>query len=216
MKKIITIMFISIVLMSCTKEKLTANGDKITETRTPGNFSGVNISGSKTIYVNYGTEYKVEIKGSKNLIPFFKTSIINDVLYLSYEKVNVLHDDLEVLVTLPQIRNAALSGSGKILISGDFPLTDKLKTSASGSGEIRVDTPFEVNDLLVNISGSGKINLEKIVAKDADVDISGSGDARINITEELKARISGSGKLYYTGNPEIDSKISGSGKLIKF
>jgi hypothetical protein len=134
MKKIITIMFISIVLMSCTKEKLTANGDKITETRTPGNFSGVNISGSKTIYVNYGTEYKVEIKGSKNLIPFFKTSIINDVLYLSYEKVNVLHDDLEVLVTLPQIRNAALSGSGKILISGDFPLTDKLKTSASGSG----------------------------------------------------------------------------------
>ncbi|NQX38531.1 Putative auto-transporter adhesin, head GIN domain [Pedobacter steynii] len=216
MKKIITIMFISIVLMSCTKEKLTASGDKITETRTPGNFNGVNISGSKTIYVNYGTEYKVEIKGSKNLIPFFKTSIINDVLYLSYEKVNVLHDDLEVLVTLPQIKNAALSGSGKILISGDFRLTDKLKTSASGSGEIRVDTPFEVNDLLVNISGSGKINLEKIVAKDADVDISGSGDARISITEELKARISGSGKLYYTGNPEIDSKISGSGKLIKF
>lgn len=216
MKKIITLMFISIFLMSCTKEKLTASGDKITETRTPGNFNGVNINGSRTIYVNYGTEYKVEIKGSKNLIPFFKTSIINDVLYLSYEKVNVFHDDLEIMVTLPEIKNAALSGSGKILISGDFPLVDKLKASASGSGEIRADSPFEVNDLLINISGSGKINLEKIVAKDADVDISGSGDARINITEELKARISGSGKLYYSGNPEIDSSISGSGKLIKF
>lgn len=216
MKKIITLMFISIFLMSCTKEKLTASGDKITETRTPGNFNGVNINGARTIYVNYGTEYKVEIKGSKNLIPFFKTSIINDVLYLSYEKVNVFHDDLEIMVTLPEIKNAALSGSGKILISGDFPLVDKLKASASGSGEIRADSPFEVNDLLINISGSGKINLEKIVAKDADVDISGSGDARINITEELKARISGSGKLYYSGNPEIDSSISGSGKLIKF
>lgn len=216
MKKIITLMFISIFLMSCTKEKLTASGDKITETRTPGNFNGVNINGSRTIYVNYGTEYKVEIKGSKNLIPFFKTSIINDVLYLSYEKVNVFHDDLEIMVTLPEIKNAALSGNGKILISGDFPLVDKLKASASGSGEIRADSPFEVNDLLINISGSGKINLEKIVAKDADVDISGSGDARINITEELKARISGSGKLYYSGNPEIDSSISGSGKLIKF
>lgn len=216
MKKIITLMFISIFLMSCTKEKLTASGDKITETRTPGNFNGVNINGSRTIYVNYGTEYKVEIKGSKNLIPFFKTSIINDVLYLSYEKVNVFHDDLEIMVTLPEIKNAALSGSGKILISGDFPLVDKLKASASGSGEIRADSPFEVNDLLINISGSGKINLEKIVAKDADVDISGSGDARINLTEELKARISGSGKLYYSGNPEIDSSISGSGKLIKF
>lgn len=209
-------MFIGIFLMSCSKEKLTANGDKITETRTPGNFSGVNLSGSKNIQVTYGTDYKVDIKGSSNLIPYFKTKIIDDNLYLSYDKVSVQHDDLEVLVTLPQLRNASLSGSGKIQVSGAFPLIDKLKTSVSGSGEVIAQSVFEVKELLMNISGSGAINLEKILAQEADVDISGSGDGKINVREELKARISGSGTLYYTGSPEVDSKISGSGKVIKF
>ncbi|WP_073229093.1 head GIN domain-containing protein [Pedobacter caeni] len=216
MKTIISAMFIGIFLMSCSKEKLTANGDKITETRTPGNFSGVNLSGSKNIQVTYGTDYKVDIKGSSNLIPYFKTKIIDDNLYLSYDKVSVQHDDLEVLVTLPQLRNASLSGSGKIQVSGAFPLIDKLKTSVSGSGEVIAQSVFEVKELLMNISGSGAINLEKILAQEADVDISGSGDGKINVREELKARISGSGTLYYTGSPEVDSKISGSGKVIKF
>jgi len=215
MKKIITAMFISIFLMSCAKEKLTANGDKITETRTPGNFTGVNLSGAKTVQITYGTEYKVEIKGSSNLIPYFKTKIIANNLYLSYDKVSVQHDDLEILVTLPQIKNAALSGSGRMAISGAFPWIDELKTSVSGSGEITAQSVFEVKDLLMNISGSGKIDLEKILAKEAEVDISGSGNGKVHVQEELKASISGSGHLFYIGNPEIDSKISGSGKLIK-
>lgn len=216
MKNIVACMIIGLFLTSCSKDRLTANGDIITETRTPGNFSGVNLSGSKHIQVVYGESFKVDLKGSRNLIPYFRTEIIGDNLHLDYKKVNVKEDDLEVTVTLPAIRNVSLSGSGKVRISGSFPLVDKWKGSISGSGEIITQSAFEVKDLLLNISGSGNANLEKIVAREADVDISGSGDARINASEELKARISGSGKLYYTGNPEIDSRISGSGKIIKF
>jgi hypothetical protein len=54
------------------------------------------------------------------------------------------------------------------------------------------------------------------MVKEADVEITGSGDAHLQVANLLKARISGSGEVYYKGNPQLDTKITGSGKVIKF
>src|SRR5690606_26374802 len=118
-------------------------------------------------------------------------------------------------VTLPVIRKAALSGSGKINIEGDFPSINELKVSISGSGDVLVKDAFEATKILVNISGSGKADLLKVVAEQADVDISGSGNASLTIQDKLRVEISGSGKVYYNGSPDVDADISGSGKVIK-
>nr|WP_121273080.1 head GIN domain-containing protein [Pedobacter schmidteae] len=206
---------ISILFLSCSKDKLTASGDKTTETRFPGQFSGVNASGSNPVKISYGPEFKVEIKGSNNLIPYFKTNILNNTLYLGYEKASVQHDDIEIFISLPAIRKAVLSGSGKISIEGAFPNTSELKLSISGSGDILVKDKFETEESLVSISGSGKADLQKVDSKKAQIDISGSGTATVNVQNKLKADISGSGKVYYMGSPEVDADISGSGKVIK-
>ncbi|TKC09296.1 GIN domain-containing protein [Pedobacter frigoris] len=194
MKHFILLACAAIVFTSCSKDRIAASGDKITETRNPGNFTGINGSGSSNIHVSHGSEYKVVLKGSDNLVPRFKTEVMNNILYLKYEHVNVHRDDIEIFITLPVINYVSLSGSGEIDIKDAFPANDSFK---------------------VNISGSGEADLEKLEAKKADIDISGSGDAKIKVLENLKARISGSGKIYYLGNPVIDSKISGSGKVIK-
>ncbi|WP_316788047.1 head GIN domain-containing protein [Pedobacter frigoris] len=215
MKHFILLACAAIVFTSCSKDRITASGDKITETRNPGNFTGVNGSGSSDIHVSYGSEYKVVLKGSDNLVPRFKTEVMNDILYLKYEHVNVHRDDIEIFVTLPLINYVSLSGSGEIDIKGAFPATNSFKANISGSGEVDVEDSFSADEVFVNISGSGEADLEKLEAKKADVDISGSGDAKIKVLDNLKARISGSGKIYYLGSPAIDSKISGSGKVIK-
>lgn len=206
---------ISILFMGCSKDRLTASGDKTSETRFPGTFTGVTTSGSTPVQITYGTELKVEIKGSNNLIPFFKSNIINGTLYLGYENASVQHDDIEVHITLPIIKKIALSGSGKIELEGNFQPVNELKISISGSGSILVKDTFEADETSVNISGSGKADLLKIISNEAEVDISGSGNASLNIINKLKARISGSGKIYYNGSPEVDADVSGSGKVIK-
>lgn len=206
---------ISILLISCSKDKLTASGDKTSETRFPGAFTGITTSGSTPVQISYGTELKVEVKGSNNLIPYFKSKIINGTLYLGYENASVQHDDIEVNLTLPIIKKIALSGSGKIELNGNFKPVDELKISISGSGNILARDVFETEETTVNISGSGKADILKIVSNEAEVDISGSGNASLNILKKLKARISGSGKIYYSGSPEVDADVSGSGKVIK-
>jgi hypothetical protein len=206
---------ISILFIGCSKDKLTASGDKMTETRYPGEFTGVNTSGSSPVKIIYGAEYKVELKGSNNLIPRFKTNLINGTLYIGYENASVQHDDIEVYVTLPLIRKVVLSGSGKISIEGTFRSVNELKLSISGSGDILVKDPFDSDESLVNISGSGKADLLKVNSKKAEVDISGSGNASLQVQDKLEANISGSGKIYYIGSPDVDADISGSGKVIK-
>lgn len=216
MRTILFIAIISLLSISCTKDRLTADGNKITEVRQPGNFTGVHSSGANPITITYGAETKIELKGSANLIPRYKTEIRNGVVNLEYEHVNVQNDDIEVFVTLPALKKVSMSGSGKVSISGAFPNTDIFRLSISGSSKTTVNDTFSADEVNVDVSGSGNADLEKITAKKGDVTISGSGDVRTTVENSLKARISGSGKIYYTGNAQVDSQISGSGKVIKF
>ena len=216
MKQLILLAFIAIFLTSCTKDRVSGSGDIITETRNPGNFDGVFSSGASNVHITYGDDYRVVLKGSDNLMPYFKTKVVGNHLYLSYERVNIKHDDLEIFVTLPRLERLALSGSGKVDINGNFPDQDKLRVTISGSGDTYIADEVAYNKVSVDVSGSGKASLEKIQCTEADVDISGSGDVRLTVEDFLKARISGSGKVYYSGNPNIDSRVSGSGKVIKF
>lgn len=216
MKTIFYITIISILCISCSKDNLHADGNITTEVRLPGNFTGVHSSGSNPINISYGNEYRVELRGSANLIARYETNIHNGVLELGYEFVRVRNDDVEVFVTMPLIRSAGMSGSGRLTISGDFPPQDLFRLSISGSSKTQVKDTFNADAVHVEISGSGDADLGKILARKGDIRISGSSDLRLNVSDFLKVRISGSGKVYYTGNPTLDSEISGSGRLIKF
>ncbi|HMI04723.1 MAG TPA: head GIN domain-containing protein [Pedobacter sp.] len=206
---------LSIFLTSCSKDKLTASGEKTTETRALSAFTGVDTDGSSDIHIACGTEFKVTLSGSNNLIPYFKTEVVGSTLHLGYKNVNVRRDDVQVYVTLPAINYLSINGSGDIGLSGQFPALDRFEVSISGSGEVEAEQIIVANEASVKISGSGEADLKKLQSKNAEVHISGSGDAKVSVSEKLKARISGSGELYYLGSPQIDSQISGSGKLIK-
>lgn len=216
MKALITLATLFLLLVSCKKDRLTANGDMKTERRNPGMFTGVSASGSNAIHISYGEEYKVELKGSSNLIPYFSTKVVGGTLNLNYERASVSRDDLVIYVTLPLLKNISLSGSAEVEVKGSFPLINLFQVDVSGSGEVEVKDPMQANNINISVSGSGEVDLEKLGARFVTTDISGSGDVRVKVEERLKASISGSGKVYYTGSPVVESNISGSGKLIKF
>lgn len=218
MKHFITLILGLVAIINfaaCKKDRLTANGDLLSETRDVAQFSGVNSSGATPVKINYGTTFKVVVKGSSNLVPRFTTRVVNNILYLSFEHVNVHRDDIEVELTMPTINKIALSGSGKVAIMGSFPAQQNLSVSLSGSAEVKVGNTMQVTNVNVEISGSGEVDLTEVGAKQAEANISGSGTAKFQVQDHLKAKISGSGKVYYSGTPTIQQDISGSGQLIK-
>lgn len=216
MKNLIYLSLISLFCFTaCKKERLTANGNATTEVRTLNAFNKVQTSGSERIYVVYGNEYKVAIKGSSSLIPHFKSEITNGKLHLNYGHVSVQRSDLEVTVTMPDLKGVSLSGSSKIDILNSFPLAALFDIVISGSGSISLKEQMDATIANISISGAGNAELEALNCNQANVKISGSGDASLAVTQQLNANISGSGKIFYWGNPVVDSHISGSGKLVR-
>ncbi|MEO0582287.1 MAG: head GIN domain-containing protein [Bacteroidota bacterium] len=125
-----------------------------------------------------------------------------------------------------------ISGSGSI----DFTAanaTSSVEISNSGSGEANIEIGTNTMDIgisgsgrimligasvdtEVSITGSGILQAYEFVTKNANVSVSGSGNAEMRVEGgALDVRISGSGTVRYKGQPgSIEESISGSGRLI--
>jgi len=109
------------------------------------------------------------------------------------------------------IMDAEVSGSGNMRIDGIF---DDVNADIEGSGEIVLSGESVNADL--DVSGSGKISGNNMLTNNCYVDISGSGDISIWVTDLLDVDISGSGNVYYYGEPPVvNTHISGSGQVIQ-
>ena len=71
--------FIAITLLiSCGyRETVRGNGNTITESRTVGSFTGVQLSGSMNVHLIKGTDRAVTIEGEENILPYVET-YVND------------------------------------------------------------------------------------------------------------------------------------------
>jgi hypothetical protein len=208
------LMIIAFALSSCNGERLAANKDVISETRELSGFEQVEAGGANNVHVAYGENFKVELRGSSNLLQAFETKIDNKILTLRYnDDVNVDDDDVEVFVTLPLLNGLTLSGSGDMEIRGRFPEAKEFIVNINGSGDINVSESFSCVSLELDLSGSGKAELSNLQAVRSDVTISGSGDTYVHAEEELDVRINGSGTVYYKGSPRVKSDINGSGQV---
>ncbi len=102
-----------------------------------------------------------------------------------------------------------ISGSGSM----HLPLvTDQVKSDISGVGKMTLSG--KAQSLKANISGSGKLFASGLETQNTSVDISGTGIATINASENINASITGTGKVYYKGSPKnVAQEITGLGQL---
>ena len=158
----------------------------------------------------------MKAKGYANLLPYLKTTVENDVLSVRYENTsNVRNDNSEVFITMPVLTGLSSGGSGDMHVTGEFSGNTNFDAHISGSADITVEKGSAENFVL-HSSGSGSFGSFGFTSQNADIAISGSGEAKITVGQKLKVKINGSGSVYYKGNPAtVDNDISGSGKVIK-
>lgn len=118
--------------------------------------------------------------------------------------------DIKVVMTAPSVTRFEISGSGKLSVAGYKQ--DKLDLRISGDGD--VSASGETGALDLSVSGSGDADLAGLKAKSAEVDIAGSGEAKVAPSDSAKIDISGSGDVtLLTHPPRLETSISGSGSL---
>jgi hypothetical protein len=233
MKKLSVLLIMAmIVFTSC--EKIVGEGGLVNETRTLGNFTGIESEISGDVVYVQGSEYKVELTAQQNILNVMETPVINNKLVVRFKRgVRVKsHETITIKVTAPSISSIGSSGSGNVTVL--CPLTaNDLSFRLSGSGNLNLST-IDCSHLEVNISGSGNVSIaggnattenfkisgngnidaQNVQAKSAITTTSGSGSIRLRVAETLDVTISGSGSVYYWGTPAVTTNISGSGKVV--
>ena len=88
---------------------------------------------------------------------------------------------------------------------------DQVNGRNSGSGKVELEGVTTTFDF--EIDGSGDVQAFGLLARDAQIDVDGSGDFQVNVSDFLGIDIKGSGDVYYKGDPDMKVSTNGSGKV---
>jgi len=199
-------------------------------------FTRIEFAIPGKLYIKQGERTSVEVECSADAMNKIDFEMRGDRLRIRNKEQSWFSwgssglNDVKVYVTMRQIEEIGVSGSGDVFgsglietghvnlaVSGSGYMALSLKAedmsvAISGSGKLKLDGNGEDMDL--DISGSGSVSGVELKVVSLNASISGSGKCEIEVSNEIDANISGSGHVYYKGNPEkIRSNSSGSGKV---
>ena len=186
------------------------SGNIINEIRELTDFSTVNIVGNLDAEIVLADSFICNVTGDDNLVPLVETIVSNNTLEISIDGSYSTNSPLFVLIKMPVLEKAKITGSGDMIITD--VTRDKVVLNISGSGNIVASG--RVGDLEAVVSGSGDLSLYELKADNINVTINGSGDAEVWANQSIFALINGSGDIVYKGNPaEVDKHVNGSGDI---
>lgn len=89
---------------------------------------------------------------------------------------------------------------------------DNIIVDCSGASDIELTGA--TNDLALEVSGASNAKLYNLIAKGANVHSSGASDAKVFVTQLLKAQASGASSIDYKGSPNVtESNASGASNI---
>jgi hypothetical protein len=228
MKHFTMVLALGLLVGGCGVE---GNGDIISESRSVGEFEGVQLSVDIDTNLEVADFYEVSITCDSNLVHRIDTSVSSGTLEIDTSRLIDAGSDCFVTVQAPyfdhivvngsgdlqydaaapvEILNARVNGSGGIAIGGIE--SDKVNSRVAGSGEIVLSGSSRT--LEAKIEGSGDIWARGLLAETAKADTYGSGDIELFASKEIDASTHASGDISVYGDPEIvDVSTDGSGRV---
>jgi Putative auto-transporter adhesin, head GIN domain len=210
------------------------SGTLKSERRPVSGFTEVVLSTVGTLTIEQTGTESLTIEGDDNIVPLITTVVQNSRLEirhdpgtqsfttnkplayrLTVQTLNALTVSGSGSATSPALHSSRLTlndtGSGNIRLDG--LQADVLMVTVSGSGTTTVsgETPTQA----VRVSGSGSYAAADLDSTNANVIISGSGNATVRVSKVLMAVVSGSGSVTYLGNPTVTQQVSGSGRVVQ-
>ena len=208
------------------------SGNVVTKERKAAYFNTVHVSSGIDVYLTQGEKESITVEADDNLHEYIETEIKDNTLKV-FSQANIRSAKAKkVYVTIKEVEELTASSAGDL--SGENTIKTKtLYLSASSAGDITLKVETEnlkcrlsssgditltgvANELEADLSSAGDLKAFDLETKIADISASSAGDARITVTENLRARASSAGDIYYMGNPKlIDTHSSSAGKIHK-
>lgn len=213
------------------KQRVRGSGVKVEKTRALAAFSKLRLDGPVDVKLSQGANDQASVVADDNIEPLIETVVEGDTLVIRLKRDISFTTRGAFMVRLAarSLQAIAIEGSGDLRTdsfkgdslgltvngSGDayFGLVEvkDLSVAISGSGDVRLAGRAEQQSW--NLSGSGDVDARALAGRAAKVQLSGSGDLSLGVTEQLDAQLSGSGDLSYAGRPQLRQSVTGTGEI---
>lgn len=208
------------------------NGKVIKETRVVPSFDAVDLSGAWDVTLKQGANQELTVEIDENIMPLVRTEVVHGVLKINITKPVSKTTKMALYITVKDLKSIDASGAVDIRTETVISVPE-LAIQTSGASEAKLE--LDVQKLSLDCSGASKMKMTgkavsvgmdlsgasdiyafELLAENYLVDISGAGNAQINVSKRLQAEVSGAGNIRYKGAPsEINQEVSGAGSIKK-
>lgn len=232
MKHIAIIAALALLVVGCAP-CIEGVGEITSERRVQTPFTGIEVGGNINLVIEQTSANSnpyIVVHAQENILPSVKAEIKGDVLHVETEGCVTTSEPIKVVVVTPQLTSIEYSGSGEVLCYMMFA-TPEMRIEQSGTGEItfrlmsqktdivhsgsgRILLNGATNELNIECTGSGKLELDTFRAENVSIEHSGSGDVSVQSHSSLDVQLSGSGNVLYRGEPQnLQQENTGSGNI---
>lgn len=175
------------------------------------NFDEISIEGNYHVYLSQADTQKVYIKAHENLISLLNTEVKGSQWKIDFDPCVKSIEAIEFYVSVKSLKEINVEGSGKVI--GENTLkSNQLVLNIDGSGDIQLD--IDVKELESEINGSGDIQLSGKTKKH-EIEVNGSGDidAYELMSDNCEIEINGSGDVKVHVSYDLNAEVNGSGDI---
>lgn len=233
--RVVTILSLCLGIVSCINGQayrtVRGNGNVVKKERSASYFDGVKVSSGIDVYLSQGNNESITVEADENLHEYIITEVRDNVLIVRSDNVNIRDAEAKrVHVTIRNVKSLKTSSAGDLVCKTPIK-TDNAELDASSAGDISIELYAkkvevdisssgniklwgEADILYADLSSAGDLEAYDFKVKEAKVDVSSAGDARINVSDKLVARASSAGDVTYLGNPKsVDAHSSSAGGI---
>lgn len=195
--------------------KVVGRGPLTSETRSISGIQNIDLQMDAKVEVTQDSTYFLEVVAQANIMDEILTQQNGATLSIKHRNnLWIKADDITIRVHLPNVNALEVSGSGSILAMSPLQ-SNQIEMDISGSGEINLPT-LNAQNLDADISGSGKITISSGTCPNVNTTISGSGAIRISgmQSNQVRTSTSGSGLTRVWATQTLFADISGSGDVL--
>lgn len=187
------------------------SGTSSTEVRAVSGFSEVFVSGPADLVIHQDDTESLSVEAEDNLLPLLQSSVRGRQLALGPAQGVVLHPTRAIRYTLTTRQLSGLRMNGAGSIRADGVRAELLQVTLNGGARAQLEGTASRQDLM--IAGAADYRADRLVSREADVEINGAGTVVLSVSDRLDATINGAGTVEYVGSPRVSQSINGLGTV---
>lgn len=200
----------------------TTVSDVTIETRNVSAFTGIEVGGAFNVFIKQGETIEVKVETDAKLQEKVVTEVSGNILQISSKGLRN-PEKLNIYITMPIFN--MLDASGASTVKSDGLLKgEKLELEASGASNVTLAIDYQDLNTEIsgaadvklngraanhksNVSGAGSLKSYELETDTLDIEVSGAGDARVDVKKLATTDISGAGSLKYKNTPPSQTTI---------